>query len=153
MMPSLISGWRHRGNNRFAHAREPLVVTGIVGAENVDVGLVRHLLDVGTGGKRLVGAGDEDAADTGIGVEGLDRAEELVHQRDVERVQGLRPVETDDADAAASFDNDGFAAHGCPWLAFSRAMLSCRFARGKPMPLPARGSRHHPVRPAKPSQD
>ena len=34
-----------------------------VGAENIDVRLVRHLLDVGAGGKRLVRTGDEDAAE------------------------------------------------------------------------------------------
>src|SRR5262249_13347301 len=97
--------------------------------ENVDVGLVRHLLDVGAGGKRLVRTGHEDAADIGVGVEGLDRAEELVLERDVERIERLRPIEADDADAAAAFDDDGLRAHGCPRLRSSRHAVTAPRAR------------------------
>ena len=43
----------------------------------------------------------------------VDRGVELGDQRGVERVQRLRPVEADDADAAFGFDDDGFGAHGC----------------------------------------
>src|SRR5262249_6284465 len=58
--------------------------------------------------------------DIGVGVEGLDRAEQLILQGDVERVERLRSVEADDADAAAPFDDDGLRAHGGPWLSFGR---------------------------------
>src|SRR5262249_19779570 len=111
----------NRSHERLAHAREPLVVACIVGAKNVDVRLVCHLLDIGAGRKCFVGTGEEDAADIGIGVERLDRVEEVVLQRSVERIQCLRPVKTNDADAAASFDNDGFGAHDYPWLHGARA--------------------------------
>src|SRR5262249_19094499 len=91
--------------------------------------LVRHLLDVGAGGKGLVRTGHEDAADIGVGVEGLDRAEQLVLQGDVERVERLRPVEAHDADAAAPFDDNGLRAHGCPWLSFGRHAVTAPRAR------------------------
>jgi hypothetical protein len=104
-------------------------IGSIVGAENVDVGLVRHLLDVGAGGKRLVRTGHEDAADIGVGVEGLDRAEEFVLERGVERIERLRPIEADDADAAAPLDDDGLRAHGCPRLRFSRHAVTAPRAR------------------------
>src|SRR4029453_9952513 len=51
----------------------------------------------------------------------LDRVEEFVLQRSVERIQCLRPVKTNDADAAVSFDNDGFSAHDYPWFHGARA--------------------------------
>src|SRR5262249_46322231 len=70
-----------------------------------------------------------DAADIGVGVEGLDRAEELVLERDVERIERLRPIEADDADAAAAFDDDGLRAHGCPRLRFSRHAVTAPRAR------------------------
>src|SRR5262249_60821089 len=86
-------------------------------------------------GKGLVRTGHEDAADIGVGVEGLHRAEELVLQGDVERVERLRPVEAHDADAAAPFDDDGLRAHGCPWLSFGRHAVTAPPAR-KARPAP-----------------
>src|SRR5262249_21478375 len=120
---------RDRGDDRLAHARKPLVVGRVVGTENVDIRLVRHLLDVGACGKGLVRTGHEDAADIGVGVEGLDRTEQLVPQGDVERIERLRSIEAHDADAAAPFDDDGLRAHGCPWLSFSRHAVTAPRAR------------------------
>jgi hypothetical protein len=68
----------NRGDDRLAHTRQPLVVGRIVGAENLDITLVRHFLDIGAGGKGLVRPGDEDAPHTCIAVESLDCVEELV---------------------------------------------------------------------------
>ncbi len=56
---------------------QPLLVGGVVGAENVDIGLVRHLLDVGAGREGLVRSGEQDAADVGVGIEGLHRRQQL----------------------------------------------------------------------------
>jgi len=54
-----------------------------VGAEiaEIDVGkiLVGHFLDIGAGGESLVGAGDDQAADGGVGVERRNRRGELAH--------------------------------------------------------------------------
>src|SRR5262249_61441160 len=97
-----------------------------------EVGLVRHLLDAGAGGKCFLRTGEEDAADAGVRVESFDRAEELVPQGGVERIERLRPVETHDADAPAPFDDDGLRSHGGPWLSLavlgfpSAGMLSRR---------------------------
>ena len=74
--------------------------------------LVRHLLDVGAGGEGFVGAGDDDAADIGVGLEGVDRGGDLGDQRGVERIERLRPVEPDDADLAARLDDDVLVGHG-----------------------------------------
>src|SRR5262249_59240645 len=87
------------------------------------------VLDVGAGGEGLVRTGHEDAADIGVGVEGLDRAEQLILQGDVERVERLRSIEAHDADAAAPFDDDGLRAHGGPWLSFGRHAVTAPRAR------------------------
>src|SRR5205823_13635934 len=91
---------------------------------------VRHFLDVGAGGKGLVRPGDEDAPHICIAVERLDCVEKLVHQGEVECVQGVRAIDLDDPDAASPFDNNRLGAHGCPSRSF-RTMLSWRLARGK----------------------
>ena len=61
----------------------------------------------------------------------FDRGEELVLERDVERIKCLRPVEADDADAAAGFDDDGLGAHGAPWMVGSSDMLPWHTWNGK----------------------
>ena len=101
------------------HAREPVVLGGGVGGVDLQIGLVRHLLDVGAGRKRLVQASEHDAADPGGGIQSLDRRQELAPERGVERVQRLRPIEADEADPAAGFDDDGFGGPGCrgSWVA------------------------------------
>ena len=106
---------RHRRHHGLPRTRDRILVGAEVVEEGIDIRLVRHLLDVGAGGKRLLRAGDQDAADVGVGVERVDRRVELGDQRRVERVQRLRPVQADDADAAFGLDDDGFGAHGrCP---------------------------------------
>ncbi len=67
------------------------------------IGLVRHLLDVGAGGERLVGAGEQDAADAGVGIEAVDARPELLEQGGIERIERLRPVEPDHPDARRAY--------------------------------------------------
>jgi hypothetical protein len=67
---------------------------------------VGHLLDVGAGGKGFLAAGDDDAAYALVGVEGLQRGDQFRHQRTVERVQRLRPVQLHHADAAVLTHED-----------------------------------------------
>src|SRR2546425_12936069 len=52
-----------------------------------------HRADVRPCGEGLVAAGDDDRADPVVGVEFRERVAELVHQRVVERVQGLGTIQ------------------------------------------------------------
>ena len=61
-------------------------------------GALGESLDVGAGREHLVGAGDHDAADLGIGVEALQRRRQLLHQLRRERVSRLGPVEPAERD-------------------------------------------------------
>ncbi len=61
-----------------------------------------HRLDVGAGGEDLVGAGDDDAAHVGVGIESLQLAGELFHQLRRERVARLGPVEAQQGDVAVA---------------------------------------------------
>ena len=70
-----------------------------------------HLLDVRAGGERFVRSGNDHAADIGVGLEAVDGVSEFAHQRGVERVERLRPIEPDQSDPAAGFDNDVVRAH------------------------------------------
>src|SRR5262249_55425623 len=106
-------------------------------AKNLDITFVRHFLDIGAGGKGLVRPGGEDAPHICIAVESLDRVEKLVHQGEVECVQGVRAIKLDDPDAASPFDDNGLGAHGYPSRSF-HAMLSWRLARGKWRLIPLR---------------
>ena len=125
-MPSLISGWpnfarvggddevahhrqlaaaaerkaRHGGDHRLANRRQRLpVARDVAGLVDVHVVEVGHRRDVGAGGKRLLAAGDDDAADAIVAVVGLQRRTQVVHQRVVQRVELLRAVQRDDAGA------------------------------------------------------
>ena len=59
-----------------------------------------HRPDVGAGGEDLVGAGDHDAADLGVGVEPLERGGELLHHLGREGVARLGPVQPQQRDVA-----------------------------------------------------
>ena len=102
----------HRGNDRLARAPDHVPGGGEIVHEGIDRGLSRHLLDVGTGRERLLGAGDQHAADTGILVECRDRLGELGVERRIERIERLRPVEPDDTDAPVGLDQNVLIGHG-----------------------------------------
>ena len=102
---------RDRGDDRLARMRGAIPSGDEVSEENIDERLVRHLLDVGAGRERLVGAGDDHAADVGVRLERIDRATQFADERAVERIERLRAVEPDEPDPAARFDQDVFVAH------------------------------------------
>ena len=78
--------------------------------------VVRNLLlDVATRRERLVtGAGDDEAADRFVGFEHLDRTEQLVSKLAIYGVEGVRPVERDDADTVLPLDEDVLKCHA--WI-------------------------------------
>ena len=71
------------------------------------------LVDVAAGGECLgAGAGDDDAADSVVGVQRLHRVVQFGRQLAVHRVQLVGAVQRDDADAVFHIDQDVFVAHG-----------------------------------------
>ena len=72
---------------------------------------LRHGTGVGTGGERLVAAGNDDGADVVIIVKRQQGCADFIHQAIVEGVELLGAIERDDADAVAAFDKDEFAGH------------------------------------------
>ncbi len=98
---------RDRGDDGLAHVAHLLPADGDeVLKENVLIGLVLHLLDVGTGGESLLAAGQDHAADAGIGLECIQRQAEFAHQVGAKRVQRLWAVQADDADPALGLGLD-----------------------------------------------
>jgi hypothetical protein len=72
-----------------------------------------RLGEVLAGGERaLAGAGHDDGADRGVGVEGAQRGDDLVAHRPVPGVQLGRLVEGDDADPALAVEQHGVVLHG-----------------------------------------
>ena len=66
--------------------------------EGLRQGARGHRLDVGAGGEDLVGAGDDDAADVGVGVEPLQLGGDPLHHLRGEGVARLRSVEAQQGD-------------------------------------------------------
>jgi hypothetical protein len=74
--------------------------------------VVRLLFDVATYRERLVaGAGDDEATDRVVGFEQFHRVEQLGTELAVHGVEGLGPVERDDADTVLPLDQDVFVCH------------------------------------------
>src|SRR3546814_998403 len=91
---------RHSGDHRLARLGEALPALGDeVFGIGLLIRLVFHLLDVGAGGKGLLGTGKEDAADAIVAFEFVQRCLEIGDQRLAKRVQRLRPVQRAGADA------------------------------------------------------
>jgi hypothetical protein len=107
---------RHRRDHRLARLCDAVPIGGEITEKRLSEALGRHLLDVGAGGESLVRSGKNDAADRRIGLESSDGAGKLPHQHAVERVERLRTIEPDQADAAPRLDDDigeaGFDRHG-----------------------------------------
>src|SRR5204863_4048973 len=68
--------------------------------EDILIALLLHLLDICTGREGFVAAGEHQAADPGIGLEGIERLAELAHQSGAQCVERLRPVQANEADAS-----------------------------------------------------
>jgi hypothetical protein len=95
-----------RGDDRGLDVRDPLPL-GVEALElDVGPGLVLHLGDVGAGGEGLLAAGDDDRPDGLVGVEELQRADDLLHDGLVEGVECLGPVQCDGGDAVGDGGED-----------------------------------------------
>jgi hypothetical protein len=75
-------------------------------------GLLRHLLDVRTGGEGLFGPGEDDAADLLVRVRLGQRLAELAQKLGVERVERVGAVQPDDGDVVLEIDDDRAVGHG-----------------------------------------
>ena len=102
----------HRRDHRLAALADPVPGRDEVVDIALRVGQALHLGDVGAGRESLVRAGDDDRADCRIPLEDVERAVDLGDELAVQRVQGLWPVERDQADLAPDLDEDGFIGRG-----------------------------------------
>src|SRR5262245_30343221 len=99
-----------RANGDFQRA--PGIAHAILFFATVTLVVLNLLLDVATRRQRVVaGAGDDEAADPGVGLEQHHRIEQLVSELAVHVVKGLRPVECDDADTVLPLDEDVLVGH------------------------------------------
>jgi hypothetical protein len=108
---------RHRGDHRLAHLADGLPVAGDEAARvGLHVAQRGHGGDVGARRKGLLAAGDDDAADAFVGIEGQQRRAQLVHQLPVQGIELLGPVQGDQAGLARALapdlGQDAFIAHG-----------------------------------------
>ncbi|MCY1547698.1 hypothetical protein D9M68_837680 [compost metagenome] len=102
----------HCGDDRLAPVADAVGGGEEVLEVDLRVLLVGHLLDVRPGGEGLGRAGDDQAADPGVGFQAVQRLVEFGDQLAVQRVERLRPVQGDQADALAHLDQQGFVVHG-----------------------------------------
>src|SRR5581483_10300596 len=79
-----------------------------IAEKSLDKSLVRHLLDIGASGKGLFRTGNQHAPDTAVGFETIHGSRKFTHQRAIERIQRLGPIETDQSNSAARLDNNVF---------------------------------------------
>ena len=103
---------RDRRNHWLASLRQTRPAFEELAEIGFDKSLVSHLLHIGTRGKRLVAAGDNSATDMQIILEYRQGGIELLDQRLVEGVEGLRAIERDEANVAPRLDNDILVGHG-----------------------------------------
>jgi hypothetical protein len=83
----------HGRDHRFADLPDGFpVARDVVALVDVGKAVARHRADVGAGGEGLLAAGDDHAANGVVGVEGLERGAELVHQLVVERIELLGAI-------------------------------------------------------------
>mmetsp|Transcript_1261 Transcript_1261/g.3657 ORF Transcript_1261/g.3657 Transcript_1261/m.3657 type:complete len:404 (+) Transcript_1261:1128-2339(+) len=107
----------YRGDDRLAHVQDGLpVLRDQAAPEGRGEGVGQHGRDVGTGREGALGAGQHNGADAVIGVEGQQGFAQFVHQLVVQRIQGLGPVQRDQAGLARAVAVDGgqdaFIGHG-----------------------------------------
>ena len=92
------------GNHGLANAADGFPVAGDeVALVGINKAQLLHGRNVRASGKGALAAGEDDAAHFVIGVKRLERQPQLVHQLVIERVELLRAVEGDDANALIAF--------------------------------------------------
>ena len=105
----------HSADHRGLGLPDALPARELVALQHGDGRGVRHLRDVGTGGKRLRIAVQHDAADRRVGVVGGKGIHEFDHGLQAEGVEHLRTVQADRADAVEGLvclDTGVFLCHG-----------------------------------------
>ncbi len=79
--------------------------------EDIDEGLLGHLLDVGPGGERLFRAGQDDDADFLVLVRLSERLHQFAQKLGVQGVQGIRTVQADQRYIVRVLDDDRLVGH------------------------------------------
>ena len=103
-----------RRNHRFAHRADGFPVAGDeILCVHIGKVVAGHGTNVGPSGKGFFAAGDDHAANGGVGVIGLERGAQLVHQLAVQGIELLGPVEGDHPDLVGVGGGlDGLVGHG-----------------------------------------
>src|SRR4029450_187015 len=93
-------------HDRRSHLADRVPLVDPPAEVEVEMGGIRELLDVGSGGERLLVPREDDAADRLILVEILERANELAHELVRECIQLLGAVQAHDRDRLLPLDED-----------------------------------------------
>src|SRR5690606_9981081 len=101
----------YRGDHGFAAAGDTIPRADEILLVDLHVGLRLHLLDVSAGGERFFRTGDDDAANSVVGLPGIENLVELGDQRTVESVEGLRAIERDKTNLSAGLDENVLVSH------------------------------------------
>ena len=97
----------HCSDDRLAAAGDAVpVAADVIGFVDIHEIPAGHGADVGAGGEGLLRAGDDHAADVRVGFEFVEGDSNLVDQSVVQGVHCLGPIDRDEADLAAGFNND-----------------------------------------------
>ena len=101
-----------RRDHRFADARQPFPLTNEIFEIGLDECLRLHFFDVGARGESFGRTGENKGADPRIIFKNVECSIEFMDQGQAQRIQGLRPVETDQTDFSMRLDFDVFIGHG-----------------------------------------
>jgi hypothetical protein len=101
----------HRGDDRLAPSGDAVPGRDEVVQIGGRKGEWLHLTDVGSGREGLLGPGDHDGSDRPVRVGGLERLVQLGHERGIEGVKILGPVQCYQDHASTRFDDDRFELH------------------------------------------
>ncbi|MNN61089.1 hypothetical protein D3C81_1763060 [compost metagenome] len=104
------------GNDRLAPVGHTIAVAEQIVHVDLRVSQLGHFLDVGTGGKSLFRTGDDDATDIRIRFQCIKGLVHFADQLRVQRIQRLWAVESDQANAAMGFQQNGFVRHESKFL-------------------------------------
>jgi hypothetical protein len=101
----------HRRDDRLANTRHRVPARQKIAQKRVGEVLFAHFFNVGAGGEGLFGAGQHDAADFFVRLERLKGVVEFADQLRVERIERVRPMQTNEPRFAVPFDLYRLVAH------------------------------------------